>query len=105
MEKQNKLEIESAQNDVKRYAMLEAVERSEGGKVIIRGIEKEVVSAIDKIMSSYKTAQEIELRTWCAILDTRMTMLYLFMRAPKNKMGATEALKNLMKDADVEEEG
>lgn len=95
-------QVKDVEADVKKYALLEAVENSEGGQMIIVGLKKDVVSAIEKLKSLYKTASEIELRTWCAILDSRFTMLQAYSRAGTNRKFAVETLDELMKSIDVE---
>jgi hypothetical protein len=104
MSQENKEQIESVRKDVKTYALLEAVEKSEGGQLIIKGLKKDIVGAIDKLISSYKTAADPELRAHCAVLGERITLLRAFTRAKKQKKYALAELDELLK-LDSEDEG
>lgn len=96
-------EIEAVQKDVERYALLEAVANSEGGKMIITELGKDAESALQKLLSVYKTAPEMELRSWCAILGERISLLQAFQRAPGQKEGSSKVLADLLKS--VEDDG
>lgn len=100
-----KQEIKQAEGEVKRYALLEAVQNSEGGQMLIDALQKDVVSAIDKLKSSYKTATDIELRTLCAVLDSRISLLWAFKRAPVNLKFSKQELADLMKEEEALGEG
>ena len=102
--KQKKGEVKDKQEDLKRYALLEAVANSEGGKFLISGFQDEVGSALDKIRTLYKTASQEELRAWCAILDSRITLLRSFNRAPNNRKLTGEEINELLKAIDAENE-
>lgn len=91
-------EIKIAQDEVKKYALIESLEISEAGEMIIKEIKGDALNAIEKIKSLYKTAPEIELRTWCAVLDSRLSLLSKFKNNPKNKKIASEELDELLKN-------
>lgn len=99
-----KEEIKSVQSDIKRYALLEAVERSEGGQMLLLALKKDASNAIDKLISFYKTAPDVELRTWCAILSERMSLVRSFERAPINRKFASKELDKLLKAEVADEE-
>lgn len=94
-----KEDIKIVQEDIKKYSLLEAVERSEGGQMILLGLKKDAVGAIDKLISCYKTASDVELRTWCAILGERMNLIRMFKNKSQKKF-AIEALDELLKSPD-----
>lgn len=98
------VEVEDTKRDVRKYALLEAVGNSEGGRYFISLLQKDTVNAMDKIAATYKTASDSELRTWCAVLGERLSLLRLFMRAPKNRAGAVAFLDELLKNVDAENE-
>src|SRR5665213_1588526 len=93
---ENKDQADAIADDLKTYASLEALTASDGGKLIIKGLRKDILSAIDKLIASYRTAPEIELRTTCAVLGERFTLLRAFVRAPKQKQGAQKELDELL---------
>lgn len=96
MSEANNDAVKSVKKDIKNYSVLEAVERSEGGQLIIKGLKKDIVSAIDRLSNEYKTASEIELRTACAVLSERITLLRAFTRAGRQKKYALKELDELL---------
>lgn len=99
---EQKAEVEVKEKEVKKYAMLEAVKNSEGGIFIAQTIQEDVLGAIDNLRRLYKTATDAELRTWCAVLDSRISMLFLFKNAPANRKVHADDLAELMKRFDTE---
>jgi hypothetical protein len=100
----NKDEIESVRKDIKTYSVLEAVTNSEGGQLIIKGLKKDIASAIDKLVTAYKNVPEVELRATCAALGERITLLRAFTRAPKQKKYAVKELEALLSTVDNDDE-
>lgn len=90
------------EDDIKRYSLLEITEKSEGGQMLLLGFKTDVVGAINKIRGLYKKSTHEELIAWCAILDSRMTLLDAFQRAPKNRKFAVQALTEILKSVDAE---
>lgn len=99
-----KSEVKDKQAELKRYALLESVANSEGGKMLIKGFEQEVGDAIDKLRTLYKTAAQESLRAWCAVLDGRITLLRSFNRAPNNRKLTGDEVNELLKSIDAENE-
>ena len=85
-----------AKDDVAKYGSLEAVANSDGGKVIIAGLRDDAASALYNITTKFKTAPELELRTWCGVLAERLALLRTFKNAPSNRKGAMDALDELL---------
>jgi hypothetical protein len=100
----SKEQIKEVEGDLKTYASLQSVANSDGGKLLIKGLKKDVLSAIDLLIGSYKTAPEIELRTACASLRERITLLRALNRAPNLKRYAQKELDELLA-LDSDEEG
>lgn len=91
-------EKEQIQKDIKLYSSLEAVERSEGGQILIKGLKKDVASAIDEISLKYRTLPDIELRAAAARLSERINLLRTLTRATKNKKFAVKELESLQEE-------
>lgn len=104
MTKENKDQTDLIRNDIGTYASIESVANSNGGTLIIKGLKKDVIGSIDVLISSFKTAPDIELRAACASLRERITLLRAFTRASKQKKYAQKELDELLA-LDSDEEG
>jgi len=94
-------QIKEVKGDIKLYADLEAVKNSNGGKRILKGLGSDIVSAIDKLCQSYKTASHIEIIALIAGLDERLGIFRTLNRSSKNKEMAKNELEELLeKDAE-----
>ena len=82
--------------DVEQYAAIEATANSEGGKIIIAGLEKDALDAIDSICSGYKTKPHAELQAQAAKLEANLTLLRTLKRAGTNKSLARAALDEIL---------
>ncbi len=90
-------------SDLKKYASLEAVARSEGGQILIKSLKSDINSYLGYITGQYRELPEVALRTLCGVLDDRLNTYKILTNAPKNKRGATKALEELLKSEPDEE--
>ena len=95
-EKGNEDEVLPVIEDAERYAALDGVANSEGGKILIEGLSSDCVDAIEVIRGSYKTATHAELLALCATLDARLAVLQSLQRAATNKTLARERIAELL---------
>ena len=102
MVKTNKDEIEK---DIKKYAGLEAVSGTAGGKDLIEYLQSGFVSAIDMLISKYKSGKTDELIPLIAMMEEKLNLLRTLNRASTNKKLALEALKTEEKRLLEEGEG
>jgi hypothetical protein len=105
METPSKEQKKVLRAELKTYASLEAIANSDGGKVLIKGLKKDTVSAIDVLISQFRTAPEIELRAACASLRERITLLRAFTRASKNRKFTQGELDELLTLDNDDEDG
>ncbi len=89
---------EEIQKDIKKYSSIEAVEKSDGGKLLIASLEKDIVSCIDELSAKIKIATHIELVAIVAKMSERLTLLRVIRRAKKLKNLATKELDFLLKE-------
>lgn len=82
--------------DIKKYAKLQSLANTEGGKDLIKGLRADVITAIDSIGSSYLDAPEANLRALCARLKERIELLRVLYNAPKNKKFLTKMLDEIL---------
>lgn len=90
------MDITEVQDDIKLFASIEALGNLEGGKKLIDTLEKDVVSSVDTLVSMYKTAQDIEIRTVIAELSSKLSLLRVLNRSGKNKEMAQDELKKIL---------
>jgi ribosomal protein S7 len=98
-----KTQKKSVQKDVGTYSALEAVEKSEGGQIILAGLRKDIVSAIDTLSSKYKDASYEILVALSAKISVSLALYRLITRANKNKKMAVEELTILLNEHEDEE--
>lgn len=80
------------EEDIKTYSSLEAVKNSEGGKLILESLKKDIITGIDILSSKYKTATHIELLGTIASITEKLSLYRSISRSTKNKNLALEAL-------------
>ena len=81
--------------DIGTFSALEAVKNSEGGKIILAALTKDVVASIDTISSKYKDCNYEQLVALCARLSERLALYRTINRSSKNKKMAQEELSVL----------
>lgn len=91
-------------SDIKKYASLEAVSRSDGGQILIKTVKDDITSYLGKACNNYLEIPEVSLRTLLGVLNDRINLYKTLTNAPKNKRGATKALEELLKQEPEEQE-
>jgi len=89
---------EEVKTDIKKFSALEAVSNSEGGKILVTSLEKDITSSVDELSGKYKTATLNEMVALCARLSERLSMLRAIKGASKLKKLAKEELAFLLKE-------
>lgn len=89
----NKEDVKDIKDDVKKFKALEAVGSTEGGKLLIKSVLKDIDSAIATLIGSYKTASDSELRAACATLAANYALYNVLNGASDNKKIAMADLK------------
>jgi hypothetical protein len=82
------------QDDVDVYTALKTVASSDGGKILIANLLKDVVGSVGVLENQYKTLTHIELIAQCAALSEKLSLLRTLTRASKN----LDDLKKLLED-------
>ena len=94
MGKINEEEIKrDIKRDIKKYSGLEAISTNVGGKELVENIQSRLVSALESLISKYKSGKVEELIPLIAVMDEQLYILRTLTRASKNKDLAIEALK------------
>ena len=79
--------------DIKKYASIDSLADSEGGKILIESLLSDISSSVDYLVSSYKECEHTKLITAIAKLEAKLDLYRVISRAKTNKELATEALK------------
>lgn len=92
------MSIDDVKKDIRKYSSIDAVSNSEGGKIVVSSLQKDIVSVIDDLASKYKTSSHVELIALCATLQARLALLRVLVRSRKLKKIALEELDFLLKE-------
>ncbi len=93
---------EEIAKDIRKYSGLESLSSTAGGKDLIAYLQSGLVSAMDMLISKYKSGKTDELIPLIAIMDEKLNLLRILNRASTNKKLAIEALKE--EEAKIQEE-
>lgn len=91
-------ELQEIQEDVNIYKSLDSLAHSEGGKILIESLGKDVVNGVESLLSKYKDAPEMDLRSTIAKLQSDLALLRVLTRSEKNKKQAEEELQKLLEE-------
>lgn len=100
--KSEKTIIEEIKSDIGKYGSFEILAQSEGGKLLIAGLENDFISSIDNLVMNYKKEKIEKLFPLIAEIDITLKFLRVFLRASEQKKGALIALKNEEKEKEEE---
>lgn len=90
--------LDLIKEDVKKMKALAAIPNTEGGKLLIDSLGKDIVNGVETLIGSYKEATDIKLRATIAKLQADLGLLRVLTRAEENSKVAQEALKNLLEE-------
>lgn len=92
----NKEEIKEAEEEVAKYAELEGVANSQGGKKLIESLRSDVKASVEGLCGRYMELTHIEMITLTARLNERLKLLRELTTALKKKKSAKDRLKELV---------
>ena len=95
-------EIIDKENEVKHYKSLEAVAKSDGGKLLIKELKTKIADNINFLINDFETLPEIQLRTICAKIEAALGQLRMLNRAEKNAKVSVAELEQLLEEAKEE---
>ncbi len=87
--------IKALTDDIDTYESIEIVADSEGGKIILDSLKRDVMAAILSL-SQFKKATHTELIALCATVTERLNMYKMMTNAKKNKTDALKALSEII---------
>jgi len=90
-------EQKAVQDDLDKYHAINAIANQEGGKILIKSLESDVVAGVETVISLYK-GDEMELRSTIAKLSANLSLLRVFKRAVKNEEELRKELVALLEE-------
>ena len=90
------IEKEIVEKDLDKYASLESLAISEGGKVLLDSLKSDIGSITDTIMSKYKELLHIELIAHIANLKAKFDLYRAINRSSANKKLASNELSRIL---------
>ena len=89
---------EEVKQDIKKFSSIMAVSATDGGKLLVKSLQKDIVSCVDELCGKYKTSTHIEMIAVTSKLSEKLTLLRVLNRAKKNRKVAQEELEFLLKE-------
>ena len=83
-------------DDLKTFKSLDALNDSEGGKLLIKSITVTVKDRINELTAIYKTASHIELVSIISDISAHLDIYSKMTNAKENKKAAKEVLDNIL---------
>lgn len=106
MNKLNKTIKESDNEDVKvmaddldKYADLEILANSKGGKIIVDSFTKDIVASIDRLCSQYETLSHTEFIAISASMKEKLDVVRILTRSEENKKFISDEIKKLLEES------
>jgi hypothetical protein len=81
--------------DIKKYSKLKTLKESEGGELLIKALNKDIVSVIQELSNNYKKLTIQEFVGLSASLSEKLSILNVLNNSKNNLKLAQEALKEL----------
>lgn len=91
------LEIQQTADEYERYKALDILAKSKGGKILIEAAKKDVASLVQKIAYNFSTMTDIELKSTCAMLSPKLTLIRTLQNSESNADVMKEDLEELLK--------
>lgn len=86
------------QEDIEKFAKLDSLANSDGGKLLIEHLRKNVLSALEMVLLGYKDMPEMELRSCIARANERLIILQTLTQSYGNKKQAEKELMDLLEN-------
>jgi len=89
---------EEIKKDIRKFSAITAISNTEGGKILIESLKKDIISSIDEIINKYKNLPHIEMVAVCARLAERIILLRVLNGSKKLVKLAKEDLKFVLEE-------
>lgn len=88
--------VKTMADDRDEAASLEAVALSNGGKVLVKGLTKDIIRGIERVAAMYQQLSHVEFIGLGAEMKSNIDMLRALTRAGKNKQYITDEIERLL---------
>lgn len=89
-------EIQEMMDDLGKAAAIEVAAKSEGGKIVVSGLTDDLLSTIETLAAKYSVLTLEQFTGLCADMKSKIDLLRVFTRAPKNRKGLEELIKETL---------
>ncbi len=86
-------------DQLEKFLDLEALAKSQGGKLLIKNARKDVIYAIERLANGYADHTHPQLLAFCATLKSKLDLMRTLTRAKTNKELTEKELDTLIADA------
>ena len=93
---QNKLN----QKEHERFLALNLLAETDGGKIVIASLLKDITMSVERLASDYRTATHFELVRHCSDLNSRLSLYRALTRAEENLKDIDAIIAESLKDTD-----
>ncbi len=90
--------LDLIKEDVEKMKALSAIPNTEGGKILIDSLGRDVVGSVESLIGGYKEASDTKLRATIAKLQADLGLLRVLTRAEENSRVAQDALKAFLQE-------
>lgn len=90
--------VEEMSDEFDAFNALDILSTSEGGKILIKSLTKDVMGTLETIVLKYNTLTHIEFIAYSAKIKEKIDILRSLTRARKNKQFITEEIDKLLEE-------
>lgn len=101
--KSNRSDVKSMAKDLKSATAIDALALSEGGKILLQGLRKDIIGAVDNLCVNHPTMTLQEFVSVCAGMKEKLDMSRVFTNAPKNKAYLVKILGEALAEENSED--
>lgn len=83
-----------------KFLALNLLAQSDGGKVVVAALLRDITRSIESLSSEYKTASHFDLVRHCSDLNSRLSLYRALTRAEKNLIAVDKVIKEALEDTD-----
>ncbi len=98
MTKNNDPQLKEIEEEIRKQSKISDISKTEGGEEFIKRLEKDIVHAIDEIVSKHRTAEQVELTSIIAKLSVLLNIWRELTRAEKKKTDEKKAYQERLKE-------
>lgn len=91
-------EVKSMMEDLGTITAISAVGLSEGGKILVSSLVKDVVGIVDILCSQYHKLTQNEFISYCADMNSKLDLVRAITRSQRNKQDLESIIADTIKE-------